>query len=204
MNRQQLEKTHPPLKLNGYRAWHRNTWLLISTGKLSMQALVLYQFLIDQADFDTSHRNFGYVEINQDQIGIIFKKKSLNTIRSWLNELIQIGFLIKTNRKNVYKIVELTRYISPGRMRGQATEYSKQEKNQSIEFIIQNIASNTQTIEQETQSDDEIYELITQDDNSIAISSSKVKSNGCSHESLSDEELEILDQAISNKRVIEN
>lgn len=189
MNRQLLEATRPFPKLNGYRAWHRNCWLLLAAGKLNAQTLLLFQFLIDQADFDTSHRNFGLVEVNPKQIGVIFNKKSLSTVRSWINKLAAMRFILKTDVPKVFRIPNLARYISPGFSNGKAAEYAKAEKNQSVEQIVEKIIIEPQSVDQNTQLTDIIGDHSSRDVYSRAIGSSKVHS-GLSQSSFGEDDID--------------
>jgi hypothetical protein len=196
MKRQDLqEKIYPTPKLNGYRAWHRNTWLLIASNTLTAQAVLLYQFLIDQADFDKKHRTFGMVEVNFKLIGQIFHKKSPNTSKSWFDELLKIGFIKKTKRRDWYELSQFSRYITPGFWQGKAADFAKKENNQSIEEITQIIASETQFNEPKFQSIEEMVTILTQDDSSRALGSSKDQS-GLSKQTFGEEDKEWISKNI--------
>src|SRR5579884_1741357 len=139
------------MKLNGYRASHRNKWLFIKHNILSSQALLLLEYYADAMDFDVNHEDFGLVEVNFEDIAILFKRKSLTTVYNWHNELITKGFIKPTSKKNYYQVVCHTRYIPTGFWKGKATEYAKEEKDQPIEIILQNFGIDLQKSEKKLQ-----------------------------------------------------
>lgn len=136
--------------LNGYRPSHRNKWLFIKHGILTVQQLELWEYYADIFDFDKRHSKCGLVEVFFDEIAPIFRC-STNTIRGWHNKLLLLGFIRKTSRKHVFQLVCYERFISPGIWKGKAAEYAEKEKNQPFEIILQSFETNLQTIEENLQ-----------------------------------------------------
>ena len=90
--------------------------------------------------------------VNFDKFTKIFNKSSNNTIRNWHNKLLELGFIKPTINKNIFRLTAYERYITPGRWEGKASDYAKQEKDQSIEIILQNFGINPQIFEKNIQS----------------------------------------------------
>jgi hypothetical protein len=162
-------------KLNGYRCSHRNKWLLISCGVLTMQELSLLEFYADIFDFDKNHPNCGLFEVDFHAIAQIFNKSN-NTIRNWHNRLLNLGFIKSTNKRKAYRLVIHERYTSPGFWEGKAAKYAKQEKDQPIEIILQNFGINLQKIGGEDQPVVKNNSKTARKIKSIAIVSSKDES----------------------------
>src|SRR3989344_7385477 len=99
-------------KLNGYRASHRNKWLLIEYDILSIQELALQEFYADIFDFDPQHRTVGLFPVNFDEIAQVFNCSS-NTVRNWHSKLLQLGLIKKTGGKNLYQLSCYSRYVTP-------------------------------------------------------------------------------------------
>lgn len=159
--------------LNGYRCSHKNKWLFIKYGILSIQELALLEFYADIVDFDKNHTDFGLLKVDFKSIKTIFKCKSENTVRNWHNRLIELGFIISTNQRNILKLTCCERYISPGIWKGKASDYAKSEKNQPIEIILQNFGIDLQSIEKRLQPVVNIKDKNLKKQSSIAIVSSK-------------------------------
>ena len=138
-------------KLNGYRVSHRNKWLFIQNGMLSIQELSLLEFYADIFDFDKKHQSFGQFPVNFDEIAKIFRCSSSNTVRNWHGKLLKLGFVKKTGAKNTYQLSCFLRYISPGVWDGKAAEYAEAEKDQSIATILQNFGIDLQQVEEKVQ-----------------------------------------------------
>jgi len=133
-------------KLNGYRLTHRNKWRLIENKILILQELALLEYYADIFDFDKNHSNFGLFMVNFGNFSEIFNTSSDNTIRNWHNRLLELGFIKPTGNKNVYRLTIHDRYLTPGKWEGKASDYARQEKDQSIEVILQNFGINPQSL----------------------------------------------------------
>lgn len=162
-------------KLNGYRPTHKNKWLFIQHGILSVQELTLLEFYADIMDFDKTHDIFGTFKPDFEEISLIFNCKSQNTVRNWHNKLLGVGFVSKTNKKGWYTLSCFERYITTGKWGGKATYYEKLEKDQPIAIILQNFDIDLQNIEEKfqpiaNQSQEKVE--TTGNSNSIALGSS--------------------------------
>ncbi|MFC1627336.1 hypothetical protein ACFL18_02160 [Patescibacteria group bacterium] len=165
------------MKLNGYRATHRNKWLLIKERILNIQELALLEFYADLVGFDKDNSNYGLFKVSFKKIAELFNCKSINTSRNWHNKLLKLGLIKKTEEKQIYSLSCFKRYITPGRWKGEAAQYVELEKNQPVGVMLQNIGINTQLIGQKTQSVDKKKSFKLKKSPPIAISSSKVQSS---------------------------
>ena len=139
-------------KLNGYRPTHRNKWLFIQNGILSLQELGLLEFYADNVDFDWNRpSSLGLFEIDFEEIAKIFNRSSDSTIRIWHDKLLKLGFIEETEHKRIFKLACFKRYITPGFWRGEAGKYAESEKDQPFEIITQNFGLNLQTIGEKLQ-----------------------------------------------------
>ena len=163
------------MKLNGYRPSHRNKWKFLKERVLTMQELLLYEYILDQFDFDTSHEKFGTFEFYLDDVAPVFDKQP-NSVRSWLNGLLTKGFIEKTNRKYLYQLVCPLKYIGPGFQKGEAAQFAKLDKDQSIEQILQNMGIKFQSIEKKVQRIEKKEDSNLKEDAPRAIGSFKVDS----------------------------
>jgi len=126
------------MKLNGYRASHRNRWLLIKNRVLTPQEFLLFEYYLDSMDFDSRHSNFGTFEAYLDEVALDFDKKP-DTIQDWHNKLLSKSFIELVNKKRrLFKVKSPERY---GTILGcNAREFVKNEKNTpTLDFILQNI-----------------------------------------------------------------
>lgn len=163
-------------KLNGYRASHRNKWLLIQNKILSIQELTLLEFYADIFDFDKDHQTFGKFPVNFEEIAAVFDCSSTNTVRNWHGRLLKLGFIKRTGTKNIYELSCFLRYISPGVWQGKAAEYAEAEKDQSIGKLLHNFGIELQQIEDKVQNIGKISEDSGIKPSSIALGSSKGES----------------------------
>ena len=123
------------MKLNGYRPSHRNKWKFLKEGILTTQEFLLYEYILDQFDFDPSHEKFGMFELYLDEVSTVFNKQS-GSVRSWLNGLLTKGFVEKTNRKYLFKLISPLKHINPGFQKGEAAQFAKLDKDQPIDLRI--------------------------------------------------------------------
>jgi len=126
------------MKLNGYRASHRNRWLLIKKGVLNPQEFLLLEYYFDSMDFDSRHGNFGAFESYPEEIAKDFNKKA-ETIQDWHNNLLAKGFIQLIDKKRkLFKVKSPERY---GTTFGcNAQDFAKNEKNTpTLDFLLQNI-----------------------------------------------------------------
>jgi hypothetical protein len=139
-------------KLNGYRPVHKNRWLLIKHGVLTIQELSLFEFYIDISDFDIRHEKFGQFEERFKEFSTIFQRRT-TTLRNWHNKLLKLRFIQKTDRVHIYTITNPKRYITSSSMwKGEAAKYAKQETDQTIEIILQSIGIDFQKTKEKVQS----------------------------------------------------
>ena len=87
------------MTLNGYRPTHRNKWLLIQSGILNIQELAFLEFCADTMGYYKKNPNYGLVRIDIGETKKLFNCKSENTIRGWLNKLLETGFIQKTEKR---------------------------------------------------------------------------------------------------------
>lgn len=164
-------------KLNGYRASHKNKWLFIKHGILSIQELALLEFYADIFDFDPGHETVGLFPVNFEEIAEIFSC-SPNTVRNWHGKLLHSGFIKSTAKKSIYRLACHARYTTPSvKFQGKAAVYAEQETNQSIEIILQNFEIDSQLVGEKVQIVGEKDEKLGSESSSIAISSFKVESS---------------------------
>lgn len=129
------------MKLNGYRASHRNKWFLITQEILSLQEFLLFEYYVDLMDFDKSHKDsFATFEAFLDDVASVFKKHT-DTVRIWHNGLLTKGFIkIFDEKRQLYTVKSPLKYvIGLTQWGGEASRYTKEEKNQSQEYILENI-----------------------------------------------------------------
>lgn len=127
--------------LNGYRASHRNRWFLISKRILTLQEFLLFEYYLDLMGFDKSHCDkFAVFTVYFDEITLVFNKHQ-DTIRNWHDGLIAKGFIkIFDEKRKLYTVKSPLRYvIGLAQWGGEASKYTKEEKNQTQEFILKNI-----------------------------------------------------------------
>lgn len=125
------------MKFNGYRASHRNKWLLLQNKVLTQDELMLLEFYIDQMDFDGKHKNGGLFEYFPEEIAPIFCKKSTDTIDTWHDGLANKGFIvIADTKRQLWSLFNRDRYINDANFMGKASHYAKEEKDSTVENII--------------------------------------------------------------------
>ena len=163
------------MKLNGYRPSHRNRWKVLKEGILTTQEFLLYEYILDQFDFDPSHEKFGMFELYLDEVSTVFNKQS-GSVRSWLNGLLTKGFVEKTNRKYLFKLISPLKHINPGFQKGEAAQFAKLDKDQPIEQILQNMGIKFQSLGKKVQRIEQKREPNLKQDSSRAIGSFKVDS----------------------------
>ncbi|MFH1792732.1 MAG: hypothetical protein ABH819_03815 [Patescibacteria group bacterium] len=129
------------MKLNGYRASHRNKWFLITTGVLTPQEFLLFEYYLDLMAFDKNKGNkFAVFEVFPNEVAQVFDKHE-DTVENWHNGLLSKGFiqLVDKNRK-LYTVKTPLRYIiGLAQWGGEASRYAKEEKDQAQEIILENI-----------------------------------------------------------------
>ncbi len=136
--------------LNGYRPFHRNDFILVNLELLSIQAFCLFQFYLSIFDFDKRHKRYGIFEVDFNSIAGLFGVSS-STIWNWHKKIEGCG-LVEKLTLNTFCITNPGRYTPTGKMRGEAHNFSKNEKSQSIENILKSIGIKTQVIKQTLQS----------------------------------------------------
>lgn len=136
------------MKLNGYRATHRNRWLLLTNKILSEKEFLLFEYYLDSMDWDLKHEKPGVLEVFFDELAVKFDKTP-ETVKEWHNGLLNKGFVCLYDKKrNIYEIKNPDRYALDGRSGGKASKYYKEENsNRTIDFLLQNISFSPDKIE---------------------------------------------------------
>ena len=126
------------MKLNGYRATHRNRWLLLQKRILTSQEFLLLEYFIDSMDFDHKHENYGLFTAYPEVIAEYFNK-GVETINDWCNGLLNKSFIeIIDKKREVYRIKSPERYGTV--FGGKAPDFAKKEKTtNTLDNILQNI-----------------------------------------------------------------
>lgn len=163
------------MKLNGFRPTHRNKWLFLKEDKISSQALLLLEFYADMMDFDHRHEQYGTLYVDLKEIGGIFRK-SPGAVRVWHNELVEKGFIKKTDKKGIYLVSCHERYVNDGFWKGKAAQYAKEESKQTVEKILQNFGIGFQNSEQNSRFFEQKTVPKIMPPRSKALGSSKVQS----------------------------
>ncbi len=133
------------MKLIGYRASHRNRWLLITNKILDDKEFLLFEYYLDAMVWDLTNFKAGVFEVFFEEIAPIFNK-SISTIRDWHNNLLEKGFIQLIDKKrSLYSIQSPARYQFDGRKGGKASKYYEDEEaNPTIGFLLQNICFSPQ------------------------------------------------------------
>jgi len=136
------------MKLVGYRASHRNRWLLIKKGILTHQEFLLLELYLDIMDFDKKHDKFGTFEVFFDEIGDVFNK-SEDSIRAWHKGLVAKGFVqIFDKKRRLFQIKTPLRYITGEAWGGKANQYVKEESSdKSLEYLLKNTCFSPKKVE---------------------------------------------------------
>lgn len=124
-------------KLTGYRACHRNRWLLLKNGCLSLQEFLLFEFYLDQMDFDSDHSNFGCFEAYFDETSSFFLNNP-DTIRIWHDGLLNKSFIeLHDKRRCLFRVKHPEKYVT--NPKGKAANYAKEEKScPTLGFLLEN------------------------------------------------------------------
>lgn len=165
------------MKLNGYRASHRNKWFLITKKILTLQEFLLFEFYLDQMNFDKDNKDkFASFEVYLEEIAPIFNK-SIDTIRLWHNGLLYKNFIkIVDPLRQLFTVKSPLRYvIGLTQWGGESSRYATEEKDQTQEFILKNIRffpSTNEKVQPESVKKTDISTIITEN----SLSSSKCES----------------------------
>jgi hypothetical protein len=140
------------MKTNGFRPSHRNKWMLLQKKILDPISLLLFEYYLDQMDFDSKHKGYGCFEVSFQDITKLFGYSSTNSIRSRHNKLLKLGMISPTSKKHLFKVHNPERYVaSTKKWRGFATDFMQEEKDQAPQKIFQYIGANIQLVEQKVQ-----------------------------------------------------
>jgi hypothetical protein len=168
---------------------------MVSNKLLSLQALSLYEFYIDISDFDYKHYSHGSLTVRFAEISRIFNC-SESTIRNWHKELIDVKLISKTDERNIYRLINPQRYALPGFWKGEASQYSRLEKNQPADKILQLMKQEFQSTEQNSQHVEKSSPNNLEKYRSKALGSSKVYSQVGNNTTLTEEDKKWLDNSI--------
>jgi len=123
--------------------------------------------------FDKRNPGYGTATINFDEVMLVFKVKSLTTVRTWYNKLIKLGLVqVVDSESHILEIVNCDRYIQ-GR-NGNVGMYEEHEYDQPVDLVTQSIGFNSQSIYAKNQSTDAKSPVSLKGDGSKALSSFKV------------------------------
>lgn len=134
---------------NGFRASHRNRWLMVKEGVLTVPEMVLLDFYIDKMNFSSTSEDVGTFDLDFVELEIYLDRKE-KTIRALNKNLLEKGF-IKWINPNKYAVTHWERYIldKKDKTGGQAFKFQQQEYNLPIESLIQNLGINFQIVGKE-------------------------------------------------------
>lgn len=151
------------MKTNAHRPSHRNRWLLLSNKVLTKEELLLFEYYVDQMDFDVSHQTFGTFKVDFPTIAQLFgysPKHPCNALREKHDRLVALGFIHPSTNKNVFLIHNPKRYIAATKKwQGEASEYEKNERHKELKEFVQNVATNVHFTEQDIQSTEQFVHL---------------------------------------------
>lgn len=128
----------------GYRASHRNRWLLLSHEVLSEHEWLLYEYFLDMSCWNAEFNKFGVFEFFPKEIIPIFNK-GVETIQGWCAGLLQKGFIrLYDEDRKLYEIKNPARYLFDGRKGGKASVFKKEEsavekEDELLEIILDNL-----------------------------------------------------------------
>lgn len=131
--------------MNGFRPLHRNDFILIHLGILSVQAFILFEFYVSVSCFDHKKDEFGTFLVDFGSYAEFFNV-SYNTVKNWHTEIYKAGIIEKVGL-NTFELTNADRYVAEGLMMGKAGDFARQEKQQSIATILQSIGVKKQIIE---------------------------------------------------------
>lgn len=165
------------MKLNGFRASHRNKWILVACRLITQQELSLYEYYVDVADFDPRHNVFGCFEDDLYQTANIFQYSSLTSVRSKRNKLVKIGLIRALRKRDWFQIPYYDRFLLSKHERyKKAHEYHSIEKELNIEIILKNYGVKQEFIDEIDQKIDRFHIDHLMNTSPINIVSSKVES----------------------------
>lgn len=166
------------MNCNGYRPTFRNKWEIIKNRILTIEELLLFEYYIDQMDFDKRHKNYGKFTVNFQEISKLFAYKAENSIRNKHKKLVRFEFIYQTEEKGLYAIHNPDRYVAQtNKWDGKASDFQTEEANQPFDKIMQNIAGNIQPNATKLQSIEKNTTNLIKHDNPRSLVSSKFKSN---------------------------
>lgn len=176
------------INTNGYRPSHRNRWLLLQHKILTKEELLLFEYYLDQMDFDFRHVQFGTFQVNFSELSQLFGykvNKSNNSIRSKHNKLLEVGLIYPTRDSNFFAIKNPERYIAETSIwKGKASTFRKNEMDKPTEVVIESMRGQFQSTETEFQSIETKFQPVEKSKpilldklSSRALGSSKVESN---------------------------
>ena len=140
------------MKLAGYRAGHRNRWLLVKNRVLTLSEFLLLEYYIDMMDFDQKHEKFGTFEVFLDEVAKIFGRKE-DTIRKWHKGLVSKDFIqLFEKRRKLFKIKAPLRYLTGEAWGGKAAQYAREEKNRPLDSLLENVQFSPREVEKNQKS----------------------------------------------------
>lgn len=127
------------MKIKGFRASHKNRWLLLSNKILTLQEFLLYEFDLDNININPESINYGTFEFFPEELAPIFNR-GIDTIDDWHKGLLTKQF-IQTHdpKRKLYLIKNPSRYEVGRRLQGEAAHYAKEEDDITIEKLLQTL-----------------------------------------------------------------
>lgn len=132
------------MKTNGFRASHRNRWLFISEGVLTINEMILLDFYIDKINFSPTSEDAGTFDLDYEELDLFLGKKE-STIAALNKSLTDKGFLVKINPYK-FEVTNWRRYFleEKNNKGGLAFQFQKDETNKPLNVIIRNLGINFQ------------------------------------------------------------
>lgn len=157
-----MKRVQSQMKTNGHRPAHRNHLFLLKDKILTKEELFLFEYYINQMDFNISHALFGTFTVDFSSIAELLGYSTLhpcNAVREKHDKLLNLGFIHVTDKKDIFAIHNPKRYIaSTKKWQGQAGQFESEERNKELKDFIQNIASNVQLNEQSIHTTEQIVQ----------------------------------------------
>lgn len=135
---------------NGYRASHKNKWLLLEEKLISTEILIFWEFCLDKMIYDKRNLKSGTAEIDFDEVMRVFGVKSKTTVRTWYHGLLATGLAtIENKARHVIRMTNPERYNNPPN--GKPYDYEKAEYNQPVDVVLQSIGFLRQSLDSKSQ-----------------------------------------------------
>lgn len=122
-------------RFNGVRFCHRNRWLLLANGFLTIPEFTLLEFCIDMAFWNNPKEFLGIVEATQEEMANYLGYKNASSVSRPLQSLCKLGFL-KQEGKSRLRVVDIKRYLTQVISGGVAVKTAKIEKDITLKDLL--------------------------------------------------------------------